>query len=86
MKVQQEIVFQRMASAIGTTQTAILDQPIEGQENVWPGRTTSDAPDVDGLIFVTDPTETGKPGAILDCEIVTSQGYDLVGVAVSSAR
>ncbi|MEC9094407.1 MAG: 30S ribosomal protein S12 methylthiotransferase RimO, partial [Planctomycetota bacterium] len=86
MKVQQEIVFQRMASAIGTTQTAILDQPIEGQENVWLGRTTSDAPDVDGLIFVTDPTETGKPGAILDCEIVTSQGYDLVGVAVSSAR
>ena len=86
MAAQQEIVFDRVDQLIGTQQTAILDQPIEGEKNVWLGRTTADAPDVDGLIFVTDPTETGKPGAIMDCEIVTSQEYDLVGVAVSEAR
>ncbi|MEE2642084.1 MAG: 30S ribosomal protein S12 methylthiotransferase RimO [Planctomycetota bacterium] len=86
MQAQQQVVFDRISSLIGTRQTAILDQPIEGEENVWLGRTMADAPDVDGLIFVTDPTGTGKPGAIMDCEIVTSQGYDLVGVAIDGAR
>lgn len=86
MAAQQEIVFDRIKSLIGSHQTAILDQPIEGENNVWLGRTISDAPDVDGLIFVTDPTGTGKPGAIMDCEIVTSRDYDLVGVAISEAR
>lgn len=86
METQQKVVFDRIQTLIGTTQTAILDQPIEGEENVWLGRTMSDAPDVDGLIFVTDPTGTGHAGAIMDCEVVTSQGYDLVGVAVSEAR
>lgn len=86
MQAQQEIVFQRVKSLIGSTQTAILDQPIEGEQNVWLGRTIADAPDVDGLIFVTDPTGTGQAGAIMDCEVVTSQGYDLVGVAVAAAR
>ena len=86
METQQKVVFDRIQTLIGTTQTAILDQPIGGEENVWLGRTMSDAPDVDGLIFVTDPTGTGHAGAIMDCEVVTSQGYDLVGVAVSEAR
>lgn len=86
MAAQQEIVFNRVAGLVGQQLPAILDQPVAGEDNVWLGRTMADAPDVDGLIFVTDPTGTGKPGAIMDCEIVTTQDYDLVGVAVNDAR
>lgn len=86
MAVQQQVVFDRIDSLIGTQVEAIIDQPIENEENVWLARTTADAPDVDGLIFVTDPTGTAQPGAIVDCEVVASQDYDLVGVAISEAR
>src|SRR5262245_27943019 len=52
MQVQQRIAFAHNESRIGRTLDAILDQPVEGEKNVWLGRSQADAPDVDGLVFV----------------------------------
>jgi len=64
----------------------ILDQPVEGEKNVWVGRGKADAPDVDGLVFVTGDKQKLKSGDIVPVEIVASQEYDLVGVAAGKGR
>ncbi len=45
----------------------------------WIGRTYADAPDIDGVVYVTG--RKLRPGQIVPCEIVASKGYDLVAAA-----
>ena len=40
-----------------------------------------DAPDVDGLVYVTGDEYPLASGAITRCEIVATQDYDLIAVA-----
>ena len=86
MEVQQDISFAWNESRIGRTMEVILDQPVEGEKNVWCGRGHADAPDVDGLVFVTGDQYKLKTGDIVPVEIVASQEYDLVGVAADKPR
>ena len=85
MQVQQAIAFAWNAQQIGTTQEVILDVPVDEQPNVWIGRTVADAPDVDDIVFVTGD-ESHAAGQIVPCEIVTSDGYDLIAAAVGPGR
>ncbi|MGY8770801.1 MAG: 30S ribosomal protein S12 methylthiotransferase RimO [Pirellulales bacterium] len=84
MEIQQNIVFKRNESLIGQQCDVILDQLVPGETNAWMGRTIYDAPDVDGLVFVTG--EDLSAGDIVPTEIVASQEYDLIGVAVGKPR
>ena len=60
--------------------------PCPDEKGVWIGRTRADAPDVDGLVFVTEDGEQPlSPGVMTRCEIVASQQYDLIGVATGQA-
>jgi ribosomal protein S12 methylthiotransferase len=86
MQVQQQISFKHNEARIGRTLDVILDQPVEGEKNVWVGRSKSDAPDVDGLVFVTGDKQKLKAGDIVAAEIVATQEYDLVGVAAGQPR
>jgi ribosomal protein S12 methylthiotransferase len=81
MQLQQEIAFAQSEQQIGKTLDVILDQPVEGEKNVWLGRGKADAPDVDGLVFVTGDRQRLKAGDIVPVEVVATQEYDLVGVA-----
>jgi len=81
MAVQQEIAFEHLQAQIGRTLDVILDQPVAGERNVFVGRSAADAPDVDGLVFVTGDQHKLRAGDIVPVEIVASQEYDLVGVA-----
>ncbi len=82
MAVQQELAFAWNEAQIDKVMPVILDQPVEGEKNVWIGRSMADAPDVDGLVFVTGHKYRLHAGDIVDVQIVTSQQYDLVGIAV----
>jgi ribosomal protein S12 methylthiotransferase len=84
MGVQQEIAFDWNASQIGRQMDVLLDTPLEGEQGVWLGRSYADAPDVDGVVYVTG--EGLKAGQIVPCEIVTSKDYDLVAVATGEPR
>ncbi|MEM9409799.1 MAG: 30S ribosomal protein S12 methylthiotransferase RimO [Planctomycetota bacterium] len=84
MKVQQEIAFAFNQSLLGQQLPVLLDAAVEGQPNAWIGRTIFDAPDVDGLIYVTETEHSLKPGDIVTTEVVGSQGYDLIGAAVEA--
>ena len=80
MATQQAIAFQWNASQIGKRLDVLLDRPHPEEPNVWIGRTYADAPDIDGLVFVTG--EGLAEGDLQPCEIVTSQGHDLIAVPV----
>lgn len=82
MAVQQEIAFAWNEAQIDKVMPVILDQPVEGEKNVWTGRTMADAPDVDGLVFVTGHKYRLNAGDIVDVQIVAAKEYDLIGLAV----
>ena len=85
MQVQQQIAFDWNAHQMGTTQAMMLDSTLEGQPNVFIARTIADAPDVDGIAFVTGD-DAHRVGQIVECEVITSQGYDLIAAAIGEGR
>ena len=86
MEVQQRIAFAALSAQVGRTFDVILDQPVPGEKNVWIGRSPADAPDVDGLVFVTGDQYKLRAGDIVPCEVVATQEYDLVAVAAGKPR
>ncbi|QDS95035.1 Ribosomal protein S12 methylthiotransferase RimO [Roseimaritima multifibrata] len=87
MAVQQPIAFAWNESRVGTTEEVLIDSELPEQPGIWIGRTYSDAPDIDGLVYVTsDPAQPLAAGQMVPCELVASQGYDLVGVPIAAAH
>lgn len=87
MEIQQAKAFAWNQSQVGRQWDVIIDRYIPEQEDAYIGRTAADAPDVDGVVYVTG--QGGKrlrPGQVVSCEIVATEGYDLVGVAVGKPR
>jgi len=84
MAAQQEVVLNHMKAQVGRTLDVLLDVPVEGERNAWIGRSYADAPDVDGVVFVTG--KKLQAGKFVSTEIVTSKGYDLIGAAAGKPR
>ncbi len=85
MAIQQSNAFAWCQKQIGKRLPVLIDKALEGAERVWLGRSYADAPDVDACVYVTElPDQLVKAGDLIDCEIVSSKDYDLVGVAVGS--
>jgi ribosomal protein S12 methylthiotransferase len=84
MEVQQRIAFDYNAAQLGRQVDVILDTPVPGERNAWVGRSYADAPDVDGVVFVTG--KKLKAGQIVPCEIVASQKYDLIASPIGAAH
>ncbi|MEX0824876.1 MAG: 30S ribosomal protein S12 methylthiotransferase RimO [Pirellulaceae bacterium] len=87
MEIQQNIAFAWNDDRIGTSDDILIDSPLPDQPGVWIGRSYADAPDIDGLVYVTEqPDEPLEAGDMVSCEFVASQGYDLVAVPMESPR
>jgi len=84
MTLQQGIAFDHNHQQIGRRRDVIIDASLPGEDNVWIGRTTSDAPQIDPVVYVTG--ERLRVGQIVPCEIASAQEYDLVGVPVGRPR
>ena len=76
MGVQQDIAFAWNESQIGLQRDVVIDAPVPGEKNAWIGRSYADAPDVDGIVYVTGMGLS--PGQLVPCEIVARSEYDLV--------
>ena len=79
MQIQQEITFEWNASWVGKRLWAMVDCRVAGQSDAYVARGYADAPEVDGLIYITG--EGLEPGNIVECEVVAASGYDLIAVA-----
>ncbi|MHB8899809.1 MAG: 30S ribosomal protein S12 methylthiotransferase RimO [Thermoguttaceae bacterium] len=84
LEVQQEIAFAWNQAQIGRQRDVLIDSDIPGEKTAWVGRSYAEAPEIDGVIYVTG--ENLRPGHMVPCEIVAAEGYDLVAVAAGPAR
>tara|TARA_B100000686_G_scaffold321539_1_gene374308 strand:+ start:2758 stop:4128 length:1371 start_codon:yes stop_codon:yes gene_type:complete len=82
MSAQRSIMQQLNQDKVGTKQRVIIDRPVPNETNAYQGRSQSDAPDIDGTVFVTSHDVELSPGEIVDVEVVAITGYDLVGITV----
>jgi ribosomal protein S12 methylthiotransferase len=72
---------------IGTAQEVLIEGEGElNAETVWVGRSRRDAPEVDGVVFVTRPglSEGDGIGTILQVRVIAALDYDLVSVPVGA--
>jgi ribosomal protein S12 methylthiotransferase len=86
MEIQQAVAFEANESRVGSVQDVILDQPVAGEDIVWVGRSYADAPDIDGVIYVTGGAHALRVGHLVRCEIVAAREYDLVAAATELPR
>jgi ribosomal protein S12 methylthiotransferase len=84
MAVQQEVAFAWNEAQIGRRLDVLIDAAVPDEKNAWVGRSYADAPDVDGVVYVTG--ENLSVGALAPCEVVASSEYDLVAAAVGEPR
>ena len=73
MAVQQEISAARLQAKIGTEIDILID---EIEEDRAIGRSKADAPDIDGLVYLSDPTDL-EIGDIVTATVVDADDYDL---------
>jgi ribosomal protein S12 methylthiotransferase len=84
MEVQQQVAFEWNEAQVGRQYDVLIDAAVPDQENVWVGRSYADAPDVDGVVYVTG--EGLSTGALVPCEIVARSGYDLAAAAIGELK
>jgi ribosomal protein S12 methylthiotransferase len=84
MEVQQGIAFEWNDAQVGRQLDVVIDAAVPEEKNAWVGRSYADAPDVDGVVYVTG--ERLSVGALVPCEVVARSGYDLAAVAVGEPR
>lgn len=59
----------------------LIDREHEEWAGLYVGRTWFQAPDVDGITYVSAPPEVEiKPGMIVEADIAETQQYDLVAL------
>jgi ribosomal protein S12 methylthiotransferase len=79
LAAQQEVAFSWNKAQIGRRMEVIIDSYIPKESNAYIGRSYADAPEIDGVVYVTGANL--KPGQIVPAEIVAYQRYDLIAVA-----
>jgi len=80
MAAQQQVAFEWNDAQVGRRLDVLVDAAVPDENNAWVGRSYADAPDVDGVVYVTG--ERLSTGSLVPCEIVARSGYDLVAAAV----
>jgi ribosomal protein S12 methylthiotransferase len=78
MTMQQAIAFEHADSLIGYELDVLIDGEVE--DNVWVGRSFTDAPEIDACTYVSG--ENLEPGSMVPVEILRRDEYDLIGVAI----
>ncbi len=78
MAKAEEISIKRLAKKIGKRIQVLIDRI---DESGGIGRTTGDAPEIDGLVRVlpaSKPSKRYRPGEIIKVTVISSQGHDLI--------
>lgn len=76
MAVQEEISANKQRNKIGRIEMVLVDE-VEGDVAI--GRTSADAPEIDGVVHLAD-AEGLMPGDLVEVEITGSDGHDLWAV------
>jgi ribosomal protein S12 methylthiotransferase len=85
MKLQQDIVFEFTSGLIGKRFQVLIEGKIADEDQVYIGRTTMDAPQVDGFLFLNCDRELIS-GDIVEAVVTGAKGYDLIGNIVEGGK
>ncbi|HEY7495226.1 MAG TPA: 30S ribosomal protein S12 methylthiotransferase RimO [Candidatus Tectomicrobia bacterium] len=81
MALQQEISWQKHQTMVGQRVWALVDEdPTDDRPAV--GRLSSQAPDIDGVVYIEGPVGSGD---LVQVEIIEADAYDLTARVVHSA-
>jgi ribosomal protein S12 methylthiotransferase len=84
MAAQQEVHFARAAAKVGSVLDVLVER-VEPFGRGAVGRSEHDAPDVDAKVRVAPAPRGARPGGFVRVEVVSTDGYDLVGVPAEGA-
>jgi ribosomal protein S12 methylthiotransferase len=79
MKLQESISRERLAELVGSRLEVLVEEPSPEWPGLHVGRVWFQAPEVDGVTYVSGPKV--KPGKIVLADIEQAQSYDLVALA-----
>jgi len=82
MEAQAEVSASRLEAMAGEVHPVLIDGPSEEHPWVWTGRLPTQAPEVDGQVFLDTPPEDIAAGQIRPVRIMRASEYDLVGAVV----
>jgi ribosomal protein S12 methylthiotransferase len=79
MSEQRRRVVARNRARIGQRVQVLVDGPSPEHRLVLRGRLAGQAPDIDPVVYLSDVDPSAlAPGRLLDAEVVSARGYDLV--------
>lgn len=81
MKAQARVSFRRNRAMLGHVEQVIVEGYSEETELLLKGRTSRQAPDIDGQVYIT--SGTADVGDIVACRITDSSDYDLIAEMMS---
>ena len=82
MEAQADVSAERAAAQIGKAIDVIIDGP-DPEAVGWIGRSSADAPEVDGVVYV-ETSKAYAPGAIIPVTVTGADAYDLYATPVNS--
>ncbi len=86
MSVQRRISKARNKQLIGREFSVLVEGPSQESDLLWQARLSTQAPEIDGVCYITDPGESElRPGQIRRMRIEEAHDYDLTGALVDDA-
>jgi ribosomal protein S12 methylthiotransferase RimO len=79
MKLQEGLSRERLEALVGTRQEVLVEEPSPEWPGLFTGRVWWQAPEVDGVTYVSGPKV--RPGRFVMADIEQAQSYDLVALA-----
>ncbi len=76
MLLQQQVSAQRLQRKVGTVQRVLIDEVAPSGAI---GRTTADAPEIDGVVFIEMNRRKLEAGQFIDVSITSAEQHDLHG-------
>ncbi|MCB1936002.1 MAG: 30S ribosomal protein S12 methylthiotransferase RimO [Nitrosomonas sp.] len=81
MQLQEAISRQRLTAKTGRTMTVLMDTIEDGRGIA---RSSADAPEIDGLVYISNPPETLHTGDFVTVKITDSDTHDLYAQIIDS--
>jgi ribosomal protein S12 methylthiotransferase len=85
MSLQRKISRARNRTLIGREFRVLVEGPTEDSELVWEARLSTQAPDIDGVCYISDPGESPlRAGDFRAMRIAEAHDYELTGELIDS--
>jgi ribosomal protein S12 methylthiotransferase len=85
MAIQRKISRARNRALVGREMDVLIEGSSADSELVWQARLSTQAPDIDGVCYISDPGEAPlRPGQFRRMRITKAHDYDLTGELIDS--